>query len=74
VVDGVGGEPGLVPVEEEVEETPYDAGHAKPVVVNEILIECPVVVEMVGDGFSTDIYGAIMDDLLGRVAGVIRDA
>jgi hypothetical protein len=78
VVDGVGGEPGLVPVEEESEETAYDAGEdragAERVTVSEIVIECPVLVELVGDGLAPDVYGAIVEDLLGQVARVLRDA
>jgi hypothetical protein len=75
MVEGIGEESGLVEADElERQGQDEDAGPWRQVLVNEIVIECPVVVEVLGDGLAGEVQGAIVEDLLGQVARVIRDA
>jgi len=46
---------------------------AQPV-VQEIVLECPVVIEFVGEDISTAAAEALTTSLLDGLAGVVRDA
>jgi hypothetical protein len=80
MVDGIGGESGLIEAGDELErptsrpDLGEENGAWRQVLVNEIVIECPVVVEVVGDALAGEVQGAIVADVLGQVAQVIRDA
>jgi hypothetical protein len=45
-----------------------------PTVVQEIVLECPVVIEFVGEDVSTAAAEALTTSLLDGLAGVVRDA
>jgi hypothetical protein len=46
----------------------------QPVTVCEIVVECPVVVEIVGGGLSSDARDQVLTAMLDELAGVLRHA